>query len=832
MKNIFFFFLPIILIAQNNGDVAQAFGNGTSGGFNNSVHAVKINQDNSIYVGGDFTQFKGENTESKLIKLTPFGNIDYSFNANSYNRRALVIKTLANGKILVGSAASSISLGGLDMFNPDGTIDEEFNIGSGFNNDVNDFVIQGDGKIVVVGEFYQFNNSPVNKVIRLNSDGSLDTTFNFSNSLTVPWDVPRIECVKIDNYGRILIGGYFDGSIFRLNNNGSIQAQFKPNNEFGLSIRQIINGTEYLLPGTIEDILVTENDEIIGVGYFESYGNESIEVNNIVRFSESASIDLNFLVNSGADLAIAQIEKADNNNYILMGSFNYFQDFPVSNLCMIDLSGNINTSFNAGNSYDSVIRSMSINNNIYAVGGEFEYYNGGYAGRIISSSTTGINQFSQEGFDYDVQGLFNNNNNALYVFGEFNQFNDQQVNGLVKLNEEGFSDESFNIGLGFNGLIKDLVVLPNEDIIAVGEFTSFNNISTNRIVKLHPDGSIDTSFQSVQGFDQAPYDIELVDSENAVLISGSFNTYNNTQRKSIIKLNLDGSIATGFNPNSVIIGDVVVRKMVNFNSNFLIAYQSLSGNYSSGVKLMNSSGQSDTNFQSINLLNVTDIKINSNNKILVSTSAAPYLQKYNSNGTNDTSFLFSTESNYPIGHTNTFWAPSIQSISIDENNNIYAGGFFNYFRDRNTGELLDQNNFIVLNENGLKLDNFDLEDGFNSRVNSTVMFNNKLYIGGNFTQYRSTLSSYLISIFYNNQTLSINESFQKDKILIYPNPVSNQLNIATDENLINRPYIIYDMLGKAVKFGSLSSYINVDELEKGMYFLNIANIRSIKFIKN
>lgn len=40
------------------------------------------------------------------------------------------------------------------------------------------------------------------------------------------------------------------------------------------------------------------------------------------------------------------------------------------------------------------------------------------------------------------------------------------------------------------------------------------------------------------------------------------------------------------------------------------------------------------------------------------------------------------------------------------------------------------------------------------------------------------------------------------------------------------------MLGKAVKFGSLSSYINVDELEKGMYFLNIANIRSIKFIKN
>jgi len=76
------------------------------------------------------------------------------------------------------------------------------------------------------------------------------------------------------------------------------------------------------------------------------------------------------------------------------------------------------------------------------------------------------------------------------------------------------------------------------------------------------------------------------------------------------------------------------------------------------------------------------------------------------------------------------------------------------------------------------------------------------------------------------------EDQTKNILSIYPNPVSNQLNIATDENLINRPYIIYDMLGKAVKFGSLSSYINVDELEKGMYFLNIANIRSIKFIKN
>lgn len=832
MKAILLFFFPMILISQNNGDVSQAFGNGTSGGFNNSVHAIKINEDNSIYAGGDFTQFKGEITASKLIKLTPFGNIDYSFNTNSYNRRALVIETLADGKILAGSAAASNALGGLDMFNPDGTIDEEFNIGTGFNNDVNDLVIQEDGKIVVVGEFTQFNNSPVNKVIRLNSDGSLDNTFNLSNTLTVPWDVPRIECVKIDNYGRILIGGYFDGSIFRLNNNGSIQAQFKPNNEFGLSIREIINGTEYLLPGTIEDILVTENDEIIGVGYFESYGSESIEVNNIIRFYDSTSIDLNFLIDSGSDSSITSIEKTNNNNYILMGNFDYFQNFPVSKLCMIDLSGNVNTSFNDGTSYDNVIRSISINNNdIYAVGGQFEYYNDAYVGRITSYSTTGINQFSEEGFDSYVEGLLNNNDD-LYVFGEFNEFNGQQVNGLVRLNEQGIIDEPFDIGLGFNGLIKDLVVLPNEDIIAVGAFTSYNNTIAKRIVKLHPDGSIDQTFQSVQGFDQVPYDIELVDNENAVLISGSFNTYNNTQRKSIIKLNLDGSIASGFNPNSVIIGDVVVRKMVSFNSNFLIAYQSLSGNYSSGLKLMNSSGQSDTNFQSINLLNVTDVELTSNDKILVSTSIGPYLHKYNSDGTDDASFLFSTESNYPIGHTNPFWNASIRSISVDENNNIYAGGLFNFYKDRNTGELLDQNNFIALNENGLKQDNFEIEDGFNSIVNSTVIFNNKIYVGGYFTQYRSTLSSYLVSLFHDYQTLSINESFQKDKTLIYPNPVSNQLNIATDENLINRPYIIYDMLGKAVKLGSLSKHINVDELEKGMYFLNIANIRSIKFIKN
>src|SRR5581483_12146120 len=66
----------------------------------------------------------------------------------------------------------------LARLNPDGTVDQTFNVGSGVNGPVYAMRIQADGKVLFGGDFTSVNGTPFNHIARVNSDGSLDLTFN------------------------------------------------------------------------------------------------------------------------------------------------------------------------------------------------------------------------------------------------------------------------------------------------------------------------------------------------------------------------------------------------------------------------------------------------------------------------------------------------------------------------------------------------------------------------------------------------------------------------------------------------------------------------------
>ncbi|MDX1651615.1 MAG: delta-60 repeat domain-containing protein [Brumimicrobium sp.] len=52
-----------------------------------------------------------------------------------------------------------------------------FGSGIGFNSDVNSIVLQNDEKIIVGGGFNSYNGIDLSRIGRLNSDGTIDTTF-------------------------------------------------------------------------------------------------------------------------------------------------------------------------------------------------------------------------------------------------------------------------------------------------------------------------------------------------------------------------------------------------------------------------------------------------------------------------------------------------------------------------------------------------------------------------------------------------------------------------------------------------------------------------------
>ena len=77
-------------------------------------------------------------------------------------------------------------------------------------------------------------------------------------------------------------------------------------------------------------------------------------------------------------------------------------------------------------------------------------------------------------------------------------------------------------------------------IIAVGEFTSYNGTSINRIIRLNTDGSIDTSFNVGTGLNDSAWVVNNQVSDY-ILAGGSFTSYNGTSANRIIQLNMDGS---------------------------------------------------------------------------------------------------------------------------------------------------------------------------------------------------------------------------------------------------------------------------------------------------
>lgn len=79
------------------------------------------------------------------------------------------------------------------------------------------------------------------------------------------------------------------------------------------------------------------------------------------------------------------------------------------------------------------------------------------------------------------------------------------------------------------------------------------------------------------------------------------------------------------------------------------------------------------------------------------------------------------------------------------------------------------------------------------------------------------------------------EDFNSAKISVYPNPVLDELNIkSTNAAFQHKSYLITNVLGKVVatkKDSESLQLINVSSLSKGLYFLQIDNLRPIKFLK-
>lgn len=136
-----------------------------------------------------------------------------SFSSDNYNvseaaGNATVTLTRSGGTDSRVAAKISLTdltttLGADYLFAP-GSLDTSFNPGSGTDDLVRGLATQPDSKVIIGGLFESYNGTTVNSIARINTDGSLDTSFNTGTGAL------GVRALAVQSDGKVLIGGSFN----------------------------------------------------------------------------------------------------------------------------------------------------------------------------------------------------------------------------------------------------------------------------------------------------------------------------------------------------------------------------------------------------------------------------------------------------------------------------------------------------------------------------------------------------------------------------------------------------------------------------------------------
>jgi uncharacterized delta-60 repeat protein len=251
---------------------------------------MKVQPDGKIIAAGTFTTYSGS-TNSGIVRINTNGTKDTTFNVGLGSTGAINQLALqSDGKIIaIGAttAYSGSSNAGIVRINTDGTKDTTFNMGSGFNTtSVLAIGIQSTGKIIVGGNFSIYSGSTNNYIVRINTDGTKDTTFNIGTG----FGANGIVALKVLADDSIIAYGSFttySGSasprIIKLTPNGTKDTTFAPTTGFTANP---------VSPGYVQALSTDKTNNIYVGNQFPAYNGNTI--GNIVKMNQLAAYDSTF----------------------------------------------------------------------------------------------------------------------------------------------------------------------------------------------------------------------------------------------------------------------------------------------------------------------------------------------------------------------------------------------------------------------------------------------------------------------------------------------------------------------------------------------------------
>lgn len=298
-----------------------------------------------------------------------FGYVDL-FNWNGFFFNAAQVTALArqpDGKAVVGGTfsyagrgASPVELNGVPRtgiarINADGTVDTSFNAGAGPNVAPDHMAIQPDGKIVVSGDFSTWNGVAVNRLVRFNTDGSIDRTFDIGTGPN-----GRVQRVLVMPDGKIAICGVFTsfngrhrGYLAMLNPDGSLSP--------GFGELSGLNTYAFALAAQPDGKLLVGGD--FATADWQSR-------TRIARYNSDGTLDATFGLNGGPNGRVLNLLPLPDGRIFVGGAFNSVNGASRARMAILSSTGAVDANFIPGSLSRDVLSSAVLGTNAIAVGGE------------------------------------------------------------------------------------------------------------------------------------------------------------------------------------------------------------------------------------------------------------------------------------------------------------------------------------------------------------------------------------------------------------------------------------------------------------------------------
>jgi uncharacterized delta-60 repeat protein len=505
------------------------------------VGGLDVLPDKSILIAAAFAGdlFSSLVRNYHVFRFTTNGVLDSTFRSPVFDGPPWTVAVQADGRILVDNNGrnwqdSNGGISGLVRLNPDGSLDSSFQLASADGPTFPPILRDTQGNILFCGNFTSINGASRRGIARLLPDGTLDTSFNpsgFSSSNTT-----YVRGMVIQEGGKIAIAGRirlpsspYDRQIVlaRLNPDGTLDTTFTP-------VSADASGLSWLPPRCMKEL---PDGKLLLSGL------------TLARFNPDGTPDPGFTVpaiSSPADgAAVYWFETLPNGKVIVPASWPVSVDnlaFPEGSFCL-NPDGSLDRTWTA-----PAFHAQAWGNTPHDIS--------------VTPGTLSLNFALQP-------------DQRPVLWGGFDHINGLAAHALVRLNIDGSLDSTYGKGLPPETQVVVSAAMDSSGSLYAERWDFLYEpfpMYSNSLVRLTPDGQLDPAFHadtSVTSYDPSyvpPYSVVLQTNAPVIYRNSAQDVVNG--KPMLVRLNLDGTQDPAFvgvdfcvgrvEGESVLVGDLQI----------------------------------------------------------------------------------------------------------------------------------------------------------------------------------------------------------------------------------------------------------------------------------